>query len=461
VARIVISIDTESNTKIRIGQRLHHMAYDDDIRIPVQLLIDVARRTGLKYTFFLPLGELIEDYPQVIDLCESILNEGHDIQVHRHLPFPTAARDQIIEWLSEEVSLFRKYLGFHPRAIRAGGYSVGFGNKWISSLLDCGFWIDSSVWSGANTFTTDLIYDEQRVIEEKWWGKGALGFNFRNAPLGGAYFCRSDNIAQIGESSLMEIPITVWEYDERNPWQYRFDPDWQTGRRLVYMIDDLLDCERPGCDLILNMSWHSSSAAYWGRRLKKVISWGSSVRYPEPGLRAFTNFAKHLKILISNFKIKIIRMVDIQPSQENPCVLWGRHQTAYWYYSDSVSRSLGKNDIYKFNHLFMLLPIISSPGECTLNNPSAFVWGDVKGKISFRKRLIAQPPLHDLFCFFRTAKTIIIDCLKSIPYMVMALVLFPFAILNVILGQHIFADNDLRVPPKCLCAKIKSKCNTK
>ena len=63
-------------------------------------------------------------------------------------------------------------------------------------------------------------------------GKGALYFDFRVAPMFGPYRVRDDNVARIGNTKLVEIPITVSKYEEVNPWKYRFDPKNQGVRQM-------------------------------------------------------------------------------------------------------------------------------------------------------------------------------------------------------------------------------------
>jgi len=118
---LLITIDTEGSQKVVVDGRIRHLDYAGTIERPVQLLLEMAAASGLRLTFFVPLGELLPDYPEVANLIEQILTHGHDIQVHRHLPFPKASESQIVDWLGEEVRLFERYTGYRPIAIRAGG----------------------------------------------------------------------------------------------------------------------------------------------------------------------------------------------------------------------------------------------------------------------------------------------------------------------------------------------------
>lgn len=475
MASLVITIDTESNKKVRVGDRLRHVDYVGAIDAPIRLLLDIARRSALRYTFFLPLGELLPDYPEVVELVELILIAGHDIQAHRHLPFPIATLHQIIDWLSQEVELFERYTGYRPIAIRAGGYSVGQGAKWIRAILACGFRIDSSVWAGANAFSTAIFWDRLRTIEEGWWGRGALEFDFRGAPLAGSYFCDWENLARIGDSQLLEIPIALQEYDERDPWQYKSDPDWQDGRSLVRMLASMAAAEKSGHDLILNMAWHSASASYWDGRLKRALPFEDRIHYPRPGLRAFTHFARSWQL--AEHGMRSICLRDIEPAQVIPCVLWGRHQSEYWHLRPEtrrVAKLLSRMDVTQLagrsrrrsqapgcekgqfvcptGH--QAYPVIDKiPGRDEQeSDPFLLTLAMPRRKRSLWRRIRAQAPIYDLLKWLTRFGAIVGDAAKLLFYVLLALILLPVALWNALLGQRHRSPGQLLIPPKYMCA---------
>ena len=148
--------------------------------------------------------------------------------------------------------------GHKPVAIRAGGYNVGKGAKWIRSVLNAGLRIDCSVWPGASTLKSKKIMDRAVRNGERYWGKGALYFDFRDAPMFGPYRVRDDNVARWGNTKLVEIPITVSNYEEVNPWKYRFDPKNQNTVRLKNTFLTYSDKN------ILELFWHSNRIIFKG-----------------------------------------------------------------------------------------------------------------------------------------------------------------------------------------------------
>ena len=482
---LLVTIDTESQ-KVRVENRLRHVDYVGSIVEQVHLLLDLGDRFGLKYTFFLPLGELLPDYPEVVDLLEQILSRGHDVQAHRHLPFPKATEAQIVEWLGDEVRLFERYAGYRPIAIRAGGYAVGRGGKWINAILTCGFRIDSSVWAGANTETTILIRDEQKAIEEEWWGPGALEFDFRGAPIGGAYFCQLDNLAAIGDSPLLEIPISLRDYDEVNPWQYKFDPQWQDGATLVRMFRSMVAAENAGGDLYLNMSWHSGQARFWDSRVRRSIPWGDQLHYPLPHLRSFMHFARNWYSSEFADKVQPICLRDVNPEEIQPCVLWGRHQAEYWIGQPGVrgrSNAVGWQEIAAS----MLCPtcrkgalqvgsnVLVCP-ECGQGYPVVqnipillsipYIPGEVKTNAippvskpirrTLWLRVISQQPIRDVVEALGAAARWVGEVIKSAGYISLVLFFAPYALWRVLRGHCRRRPGSLVVPPQQICKIVES-----
>lgn len=453
---LLVTIDTESQ-KVRIENRLRHVDYTGSIEEPVRLLLDLGDSIGLKYSFFLPLGELLPDYPQVVDLLEQILLRGHDIQAHLHLPFPRATETQIADWLGEEVRLFGRYAGYQPIAIRAGGYAVGKGSKWINAILSCGFRIDSSVWAGANTETTMLIYDEQKAIEEGWWGPGALEFDFRGAPLGGAYFCQSDNLARIGDSSLLELPISMREYDELNPWQYKFDPQWQDGARLVRMFRSMAAAENEDCDLYLNMSWHSEQARFWDSRVRRLAPGGEWLNYPLPPLRSFLNFVRKWRSSELANEVQSVCLRDIEPDEIKPCVFWARYHAEYWQGQPGVREADNSVMLSEVANPYQS-PYSSQVGDIpiilkrsyipearilTMPQPSP---NQHRSRRSLWVRIRNQQPVADLIAVLITSVVWLADVVMSMIVVLVAILLTPLALWILLRSSHHAGKNSITIP---------------
>ena len=256
MTKILITIDVESSKEVRDGV-MHHLHYKEDIETPCKRIIKIADRYGAKVTFMVPLSEIWADHKEIVELM-SLMIKNHDIQVHLHRPTPLLTEKELTEILKSEVDMIEEFTGIRPVAIRAGGYNVGKGGKWIRSVLNAGLRIDCSVWPGVSTIKSKRVRDRAVRNEERYWGKGALYFDFRGAPMFGPYRVSDDNIARIGNSKLVEIPITVSRYEEVNPWKYRFDPKNQNMVQLKNTVLKHSDKD------ILEMFWHSNRVIFKG-----------------------------------------------------------------------------------------------------------------------------------------------------------------------------------------------------
>ena len=255
--RLLITIDAESTKSVEEG-RIRHLRYETDIAIPCRKIMTIADRYEARVTFMLPIGEISVHNKAVFDLAKE-MSKRHDIQVHLHRPFPLISDDEIVELIKSEMELIEGIAGHRPTCIRAGGYSVGEGGKWINCISRAGLQIDCSVWSGANIFTTRSIADSALAREEKRWGRGALYFDFRNAPLAGAYTPSADNLAQVGESAIVEIPISMRGYSEVDPWKYRLDPQTQRFGEMKETLFAYLRKAHETRDFVLEMIWHTNN----------------------------------------------------------------------------------------------------------------------------------------------------------------------------------------------------------
>jgi len=74
----------------------------------------------------------------------------------------------------------------------------------------------------------------------------------------GPYKVRDDNIARIGNTKLVAIPITVSKYEEVNPWKYRFDPKNHGVRPMRNTVLKHSDND------MLEMFWHSNRIIFKG-----------------------------------------------------------------------------------------------------------------------------------------------------------------------------------------------------
>lgn len=317
--RLAVTVDVRGAIQLVDG-KVHHLDYERSLHRPCVHLAQVAERYGLRITFFVPLGELLDDYPQVIGLLSS-LAQKHDCQALVHLPVPLLERGAIVGSLVEEASLHERYLGRRPKAIRAGGHNVGHGRKWMDCIMEAGYAIDSSVWPGASTIASWGILATAVPATESRWGTGALQFDFRDAPLTGAYFADEDTLSRPGSSSLPEVPVTVRDYSQRRPFCYRFDFQRQDVAGLKTTITQFLDEEALREELVVNMATQSAGNIYslgWQR-------WQHCG--PNYRLKRFEAFARWLNQVHLGNKVASIGLGDIDPHAICPVVRWSSLST--------------------------------------------------------------------------------------------------------------------------------------
>lgn len=320
--RLAVTIDVQGAIQVIEG-KVHHVDYEQSVHIPCFHLAQIAERYGLKITFFVPLGELLDDHPQVISLLSS-LTAKHDCQALVHLAVPLMKEEEIVQRLLEEKSIHERYLGRPPKAIRAGGHNVGFGRKWMDCIKEAGYAIDSSVFPGASTIATWAILAKAAPTEESRWGTRSLQFDFRGAPLTGSYFAHEDNISRPGNSSLVEVPVTVREYSERRPFLYRFDFQHQDVAGLRSTISHFLDEEALEEELVVNLATQSAGNIY-SLRWRRWQRCGPNYR-----LNRFEAFARWLNHVYLGDKVASITIGDIDPHAIRPLVRWSREQPEYF-----------------------------------------------------------------------------------------------------------------------------------
>ncbi len=238
---ILLTIDVESEKKVEDGV-LHHLDYLNDIQKPVTRLLQLSRKYSLRYVFFLPFGEIYPDFPQVVALARQMLDGGHQLGLHLHLPFNRMPVEDIVQRLREEIALFQQHLAYRPTCARAGGFNVGRDYRWLQALSQCRIPYDSSVLPRADIFTTAHWSDVALPTEEKRWGKDAYYFDFREAPLAGSYTASARNINTPNRtddkdtSGVIEFPITSLVGDPRHIRP--FDLQFSNQTHFQQLLDD-------------------------------------------------------------------------------------------------------------------------------------------------------------------------------------------------------------------------------
>jgi peptidoglycan/xylan/chitin deacetylase (PgdA/CDA1 family) len=153
-AKFIVTVDTET---FRVNGRVlpfatHHYADLPTGPFGVQKIMDTCDRYGAKATFFVDVymhrhyGEA-----EVADLCQRIVHEGHDVQLHAHTSWLPESRsglireyslDRQIEILAQGKQLIQKWTGRTPVGFRAGAYGANLDT--IRALRANCFKVDSS-----------------------------------------------------------------------------------------------------------------------------------------------------------------------------------------------------------------------------------------------------------------------------------------------------------------------------
>jgi len=445
VIRLAVTVDVQGAIQVVDG-KVHHLDYEQSLEMPCLHLSQIAERYGLRITFLVPLGELLDDHPQVIRLLSS-LAEKHDCQALVHLPVPLMKREAIVKRLVEEASLHERYLGRPPKAIRAGGHNVGLGRKWMDCIREAGYAIDSSVWPGASSIASWAILATAVPAEESRWGTGALQFDFRGAPLTGVYFADEDTISRPGNSSLLEVPVTVRDYSERRPFLYRFDFQHQDVAGLRSTISQFLDEEALEEELVVNLATQSAGNMY-SLKWKRWEHCGPNYR-----LNRFDAFARWLNHVYLGNKVVSISLGDIDPHTIRPLVRWSREQPEYFggrtirgnpavgdpdYRKDRTAMTLGEATIAERMRSSGWRAVEEyEPQYVPMVHPTTFVHG-VLARLARAKRVIMDiehvgmacqvPFVHSVLRRLAWARRFTGDMVLSVSALLYLLAMLPWAL---------------------------------
>jgi hypothetical protein len=153
----------------------------------IPLIMDIAEIHGIQLTFFVEvLNKYYFGQKETRDVCEYILNRGHDIQLHLHpnyLSFVagSAVRRRYSDLigtysLSEQTQLIEdgvktliEYGVSHPIAFRAGCF--GANKDTLLALKRNGIWVDSSynqAYIGNACLLDDLKINDANYVESIW-----------------------------------------------------------------------------------------------------------------------------------------------------------------------------------------------------------------------------------------------------------------------------------------------------
>lgn len=208
---------------------------------PTNLLLEIAQKTAVKFTFFIDVGYLVQlekwsikfpllrnEYQLVCSQLNQLVNDGHDCQLHIHphweralydgekwvfdysfyklSDFDTSERSEIIQTYSK--TLFN-ITGQKIHSYRAGGWCVQPFTQLENDFKSLGVKIDSSVFKGGKHIDTHYMYDFSSAPEKDFW-------NFQ-----------SNECVEDTSGDFVELPISDFRY---SPWFF-----WR-----LYILGNLL-----------------------------------------------------------------------------------------------------------------------------------------------------------------------------------------------------------------------------
>jgi peptidoglycan/xylan/chitin deacetylase (PgdA/CDA1 family) len=194
---------------------------------PTERLLDLGKRLGHSYTFFVDATYLLAlrrdpAYGAEFELAASqvrrMVEEGHRVELHLHPSwldavrsgaqwlFPSFSRyslhslndSQIADLVSSGASMLNELAGsvqpgYAVEAFRAGGWCIQPFGRLKDFLLRNGISVDSTVAPGCYTLGSPVQY-----------------FDFRDAPRGKAYRFEDDPLVEVADGRFVEVPISTY-----------------------------------------------------------------------------------------------------------------------------------------------------------------------------------------------------------------------------------------------------------
>jgi len=166
---------------------------------PVEALLALAHRNGIRFTFFIDAGMLdflwtkaegdflCRERDNISALIFRIAKEGHDIQLHVHPSwidaswngkwvFPTTHYGPASFVADEYATLFANYnrrlqeiAQVKTIAFRAGGFCLPPGEQLEQIFRREGIIIDSSLYAGGYEYSSTHSYDFRSIPHHSWW----------------------------------------------------------------------------------------------------------------------------------------------------------------------------------------------------------------------------------------------------------------------------------------------------
>ncbi|MCO5260441.1 MAG: hypothetical protein M9916_09890 [Crocinitomicaceae bacterium] len=224
---VFITLDYE----LFFGQQ--HGTVEKTLLYPTNRLIEIGKRTGAHFTFFVDCGYLIKlkeykeqythlenDYNLVINQLKELCSEGHDCQLHIHPHWEKTIYNGE-KWVFdynyyklsdfsdlEIVEIFKRYnneleqiTGKKTTSYRAGGWCIQPFEKVKSSFIEAGITIDSSVFVGGKNTVEPYYYDYTTAPDKDFW-------HFDN-----------DVCKEVKDGKFIELPISSYYYSPCFFWR--------------------------------------------------------------------------------------------------------------------------------------------------------------------------------------------------------------------------------------------------
>ncbi|OQX73577.1 MAG: hypothetical protein B6D59_05335 [Campylobacteraceae bacterium 4484_4] len=210
---------------------------------PSDALIRIGDKYGVKFVFFVDIGYILKlgeyrhkystadhDYKIILDQIESVLKEGHDVQLHIHPHWEDCRytsdgwqmdthRFSLLNFNEQEIEEIvtrytiglRDIAGENVFAYRAGGWCMQPFNRLYHSLKENSVWLDSTVY------------------QEGYHHSDTHFFDFRGAPAKTEWRFEEDPLIEVENGYFTEVPIASYRVNPLFFWKYAFSKKLSKG----------------------------------------------------------------------------------------------------------------------------------------------------------------------------------------------------------------------------------------
>jgi peptidoglycan/xylan/chitin deacetylase (PgdA/CDA1 family) len=240
--QFLLSLDYELFFGNRVGTVEHCL-----IR-PVDAIREVLDKHGMKMSLFVDAGFLVRlkqqmtqfpqlksDYQRIESQLQSLIVNGHDVQLHIHPHWEDShfdgdgwivdtTRYKLHDFSADEIQrIVREYkqaltdiVGDRVFAYRAGGWCMQPFDVIAPALKSEGIWLDSTVYADG------VSEDAQR------------GFDFRGAPVKESWRFSLDPVVETNDGTFVEIPISACRVSPLLFWKMAFIKKFTKGQHTPF-----------------------------------------------------------------------------------------------------------------------------------------------------------------------------------------------------------------------------------